>query len=166
MRDATKYGFYTKKAGQYIIIKGARTPIALEEGVQGTRYAIKNADNYWNVFKNINVKTSLKLELSIKLPNKKFNRVAILNYAGVALDTFGGVVENIEEGTDIRRIVTDAAVDAGTGVGIIAGSTAIGSAVGSVIPVAGNIIGAGVGYVAGIGIDYLVNTEFEILGRI
>lgn len=39
----------------------------------------------------------------------------------VALDTFGGVFENIEAGTDIRRIVTDAAVDACTGVGIIAG---------------------------------------------
>lgn len=164
MRDASKFGFLTKKAGQYIIIKGARSPVALKQGIKGTRYAIKNADNYWDVFKNTNVKAGLKWELSIKLPNKKFNRGAILNYVGVAIDTLDGIVKNYSAGTDAQRIITDAAVDVGANIGIIAGSTAIGSAVGSAIPVAGNIIGACVGYAAGLGIDYLVNTEFEILG--
>lgn len=72
--------------------------------------------------------------------------------------------ENYAAGTDTRRIITDASVDASAGLGIIACSTAIGSAIGSVVPVAGNIVGAAVGYVAGWGLDYLANTEFEILG--
>ena len=41
MRDSSKYGFYTVKSGDYLIIKGARTPIALENGYYGTRYALK-----------------------------------------------------------------------------------------------------------------------------
>ena len=164
MRDSSKYSFYTKKAGQYIIIKGARSPVALKEGINGTRYAIKNADSHWGVFKNINVKTGLKSEFSFKLPSKKFNSTALLNYAGVAIDTMDGVFENYAAGTDTRRIITDVAVDASAGLGIIACSTAIGSAIGSVVPVAGNIVGAAVGYVAGWGLDYLANTEFEILG--
>ena len=49
-------------------------------------------------------------------------------------------------------------------VGKVAGSTAIGSAVGSVVPVAGNIIGAGISVVAGVGI-YFVTEVVEINGK-
>lgn len=37
MRDATKYGFYTKKVEKHLIIKGAKTPVALKNGINGTR---------------------------------------------------------------------------------------------------------------------------------
>lgn len=160
MRDATKCGFYTKKSGNYLIIKGAHSPVALQNGIEGTRYAIKNADNYWDVFKHVNVKTGLKSEFFLKTPKGKINGGAVLNYAGIAIDTIDGIIENVEDGTRTQKIVSDAIVDVGTGAGIIAGSTAIGSAVGSVVPVAGNIIGAGVGFVSGIVIDWAVNADF------
>ena len=85
MRDATKYGFYTKKVEKHLIIKGAKTPVALKNGINGTRYALKKADDYWDVFKNVNVKTGLKSEFFLKTPKGKFNGGAILNYTGIAI---------------------------------------------------------------------------------
>ena len=162
MRDATKYGFYTKKVEKHLIIKGAKTPVALKNGINGTRYALKKADDYWDVFKNVNVKTGLKSEFFLKTPKGKFNGGAILNYTGIAIDTIDGIVENIENGTRTQKIVSDAIVDVGTGASVIALSTSIGSAIGSVVPVAGNIIGAGVGFVAGIAIDAFFNADIWI----
>lgn len=159
-QDCSKYNFYTKKAGDYIHIKGARSPVALDNGIKGTRYAVKNADSYWDVFKNINVKAGLKSEFLLKTPSGKINGGAILNYVGVGVDVVGGVFENLEEGTKAQRIVSDAVVDAGVGLGTIAVSTMIGSAVGSIIPVAGNIVGAAVGMAAGYVIDWALNADF------
>ena len=160
IRDSTKYGFYTKKAGKYVVIKGAHSPIALQEGIRGTRYAIKNADNYWDVFKNINVKIGLKSEFSLKMPNGKLNNGAVSNYVGIVVETVDGIVQNVEDGTRTQKIVSDAMVDIVTEAGIITVSTAFGSAVGSIFPVAGNIVGAGAGYVFGIFIDWAVNDDF------
>ena len=118
-----------------------------------------NADNYWNVFKNINVTTGLKSEFALA-NNGKLNGGAFFNYAGIAINTTLGVLDNIEKGTRTQKIVSDAVVDIGVDVGIIAASTSIGSAIGSVVPVAGNVIGAGVGMIAGYGIDWAVNKDF------
>ena len=160
LQDSTKYGFYTVKSRDYINIKGARTAVALDNNIFGTRYAIKNADDYWDVFKNIDVKTGLKSELYLKTPSGKINGGAVLNYLGVAVDVVSGIAENIEDETSTQKIVSDAVVDTGVGVGIIAASTAIGSAIGSVVPVAGNVVGAVVGMAAGYAIDWAVNEDF------
>ena len=159
-----KYGYniYRKGSRAYVIGgKKANLPTTYRKSYYDIPKISKasNVDDYWDILKNVDVPTGLKSELSLFKPSGKINGGAILNYAGVALDVGLGIAENIEAGTDTQRIITDAAVDAGVGVGIIAGSTAIGSAVGSVVPVAGNIIGAGVGFVAGVAIDWAVNTD-------
>ena len=157
--DDINSGFRIIRKGKYAIIKGARSPGAIKRGIAGTRYAVANADNYWNVFKNINVTTGLKSEFALA-NNGKLNGGAFFNYAGIAINTTLGVLDNIEKGTRTQKIVSDAVVDIGVDVGIIAASTSIGSAIGSVVPVAGNVIGAGVGMIAGYGIDWAVNKDF------
>ena len=151
-------GFHIVRKGAYAIIKGARSNAALRRGIRGTRYAIANADNYIDVFKNIHVPSGLKAEFLPKI-NGKWNGGAIFNYVGIAINATSGVLENIESGTRTQKIVSDAIVDIGVDVGIIAASTSIGAAIGSVVPVAGNIVGAGVGMVAGWLIDRAVNAE-------
>ena len=159
-----KYGYniYRNGSRAYVIGgKKANRPTTYRKSYYDIPKISKasNVDDYWDILKNVDVPTGLKSELSFFKASGKINDVAILNYAGVALDVGLGIAENIEAGTDAQRIITDAAVDTGVGVGIIAGTTAIGSAVGSVVPVAGNIIGAGVGFVAGVVIDWAVNTD-------
>ena len=85
----------------------------------------------------------------------------------IAWDTGMGIAENIENGTRTQKIVSDAIVDTGVGIGITAGSTAVGAWIGSLIPipVVGTLAGAGVGYLVGEGADYLLNTDFECLGN-
>ena len=151
-------GFHIVRKGAYAIIKGARSNAALRRHIRGTRYAIANADNYINIFQNIHVPTGLKAEFLPKIKGK-WNGGAIFNYVGIAINATSGVLENIENGTRTQKIVSDAIVDIGTDVGIIAASTAIGAAIGSVVPVAGNIVGAGVGMLAGWTIDRVVNAE-------
>ena len=160
----SKYGYniYRKGLRAYVIGgKSANLPTTYRKSYYDISKISKasNVDDYWDILKNVDVSTGLKSELSLFKPSGKINGGAILNYAGVALDVGLGIAENIEAGTDTQRIITDAAVDAGFGVGIIAGSTAIGSAVGSIVPVAGNIIGAGVGFLAGVAIDWAVDTD-------
>ena len=154
-------GFHIVRKGAYAIIKGARSNAALRRGIRGTRYAIANADNYIDIFQNIHVPSGLKAEFLPKI-NGKWNGGAIFNYVGIAINATSGVLENIESETRTQKIVSDAVVDVGVDVGIIAASTSIGAAIGSVVPVAGNIVGAGVGMVAGWLIDGAVNAE--ILG--
>ena len=92
-----------------------------------------------------------------------------LGYVGIALDAGVGIYENIQNGVDAQRIVTDAAVDVGVGVGTgflatIASSAAVGAVSGSVAPGVGNLIGAGVGLLVGVG-TYLVTEVIEIKGQ-
>ena len=85
----------------------------------------------------------------------------------VLWETGTGIAENIENGTRTQKIVSDAIVDTGIGVGLIAGSTAVGAWVGSLIPipVVGTLVGAGAGYLVGEGADWLLNADLEILGN-
>jgi len=82
-------------------------------------------------------------------------------------ETGTGIAENIENGTRTQKIVSDAIVDTGVGIGLTAGSTAVGAWVGSLIliPVVGTLVGAGAGYLVGEGADWLLNADLEILGN-
>ena len=84
--------------------------------------------------------------------------------AVIFFDTASGISENIASGTRTQKIVSDALVDVGTGVGIAAGSTAVGAWAGSFIPipVVGTLFGAGVGYVVGEGAEFFI--EYDIVG--
>ena len=84
----------------------------------------------------------------------------------IFFDTASGISENIESGTRTQKIVSDALVDVGTGIGITAGSTAVGAWAGSFIPipVVGTLFGAGVGYVVGETADWFINEDLEFLG--
>ena len=84
----------------------------------------------------------------------------------IFFDTASGISENIESGTRTQKIVSDALVDVGTGIGITAGSTAVGAWAGSFIPipVVGTLLGAGVGYVVGETADWVINEDLEFLG--
>ena len=156
--DLIQDGFHIVRKGAYAIIKGARSNAALRRGINGTRYAVANADNYIDIFKNIHVPSGLKSEFLPKIKGE-WNGGAIFNYAGIAINTTLGVLENIENGTRTQKIVSDAVVDVGADVGIIAISTSIGSLMGSFAPFAGNIIGAGVGMVTGWVIEKALNAD-------
>ena len=95
--------------------------------------------------------------------------VDTLGTIGVIIDVSVGVYENVQSGTDTQRIVTDAVVDAGVSIGggllaSAAASAATGAVAGSVAPGVGNLIGAGVGFVAGVGI-YFATEVIEINGK-
>ena len=55
-----KYGFSVYKKGAYAIVKGARSFVTTNQGIQGTRYAFANASKYGNVFKYVSPKVAVK----------------------------------------------------------------------------------------------------------
>ena len=143
-----RYGFNVDRVGQYAIIKGARSKPALSQGIKGTRYAIKNADVYSNVFSYVKPTTAGKEALKITSKGS-VNWGSVLGYGTVALDVGLGIYDNIQDGTRTQKIVTDAIVDTGVGVGTIWASAAAGAWIGSVVPGPGNAIGAAGGLVVG-----------------
>ena len=153
-----KYGFSVYKKGAYAIVKAKHAFRYAKNGVSGTRYAFKNADKYTNVFKYVDPLTAAKEALKPKGWN-------LLGYASIALDTGVGIYENIQEGTRNQKIVSDATVDIGLGIGSMALSAAagakIGAIAGSFFPGLGNTIGAVGGAVFGLGISFLVTEVFE-----
>ncbi len=159
----TKYNFNVNKVGQYAIIKGAHTNAALSQGIKGTRYALKNADIYPNVFAYIDPITAGNEALKIT-SGGKINWGGALNYGVIAVDVGLGIYDNIQEGTRPQKIVTDAIVDAGVGAGTIWASTASGAAIGSIVPGAGNVVGAVGGFVVG-GVIYVATDVIEINGK-
>ena len=147
----TKDGFSVQKKGDYAIVKGARSTSALEEGINGTRYAAKNADKYSEVFKFVDPNIAVKNALNPKTTTAK------LGYAGVALDVGFDTYNNVKNGASGTKIAADAIVDIGFGTGAIASGAAVGAAVGSVVPVAGTLVGAVAGAAAGLA--YIAVTE-------
>ena len=152
-----KYGFSVYKKDAYAIVKAKHAFRYAKNGVSGTRYAFKNADKYINVFKYVDPLTAAKEALKPKGWN-------LLGYASIALDTGVGIYENIQEGTRNQKIVSDAIVDIGLGIGSMALSAAagakIGAIAGSFFPGLGNIIGAVGGAVVGLVVS-LVTEVFE-----
>ena len=155
-----RYGFNVNKVGQYAIINGARSNPALNQGIKGTRYAFKNADVYPNVFTYVDPITAGKEALKIT-SNGSVNWGSVLGYGTVALDVGLGIYDNIQDGTRTQKIVTDAVVDTGVGVGTIWVSAAAGAWIGSVVPGPGNAIGAAGGLVVG-GVVYVVTDVITI----
>ena len=89
--------------------------------------------------------------------SKLANGVKALPYVALARDTGVGIYENIEANTPAQRVISDAAVDIGVGLGGIALSTKVGALIGTAIPVpmVGSVVGAVVGVGVGIGIYFL-----------
>ena len=102
MRDFIKEEFHIVRKGDYAIVYGARKSSALRRGILGTRYAVANADNYWNIFENIHVPTALKSEFFLS-HNKHLNHGAIFNYVGIAIGTTLGAFENLQNGTRDKK---------------------------------------------------------------
>lgn len=93
----------------------------------------------------------------------------LLPYITLGIDVLWGAYENYQNGVDGQRIVTDAIVDTGFGIGggIIASavsSAVAGAVAGSVAPGVGNLIGLGVGFVTGV-IYYGVTELIEYNGK-
>lgn len=149
------YGFNVNRVGNYATISGARSNVAINYEIYGTRYALKNADAYTQVFEYIDWKTATKGAFNPKTFAGK------ANYALIAIDVGLGIYENIQNDTRTQKIVSDAIVDAGFGAASIWASTAAGAALGSVVPGAGNVVGAIGGLVVGFGI-YLATDAIEI----
>lgn len=147
------FGVYLKD-GKYAIIKGARSPAAYDEGILGTRYALKNADDYLDVFKYVDGASAMKYALKDGS-----------TYVFAAFDVGIGVWENIENDASTEKIITDAGVDAAFSIGGtifsagLAGATS-GLVAGSVAPGVGNAIGAGVGFLAGVGFAVLTDVKW------
>ena len=85
-------------------------------------------------------------------------------YGAAAIDVGIGIYDNVKNGASAKKIILDAAVDAAITGGSIWAAGALGSAIGTtigtIIPGAGNIVGAGVGFVIGIGIYALTDMVY------
>ena len=136
--DYARYGFYITKGKKGAIVHGAFTKASSRRGIYGAQYSFKNAAKNPNVFSHIVPKTAVKSALD---PNSVSG---FLGYVFVAIDVGEGIYENVQAGTRPQKIVSDAIVDAGIGVGSIALGAAIGSLI--PIPIVGTVLGAGAGY--------------------
>lgn len=155
------FNFDVIKNGEYVYIKGSRSAAALEEGIQGTRYAVNNLKLYRDVGKFVDP------ELAIEDAFKNVKSFGTkLGYSTVAFEVFSNIYENateidsngnvvLQKEINKSKVATDAIIDVGFGGGGIAASVAIGAYVGSVAPGFGTIIGAGAGLLVGIGYTYL-----------
>ena len=144
----------------YNKIKSAQKPKRVPKG----SWILKNRRSIPKL--NETLGDSSKLAKSLKNVGKALDVAGkVADGAEIVLDTTSGIVDNINNGTRTQKIVSDAIVDAGVGIGITAGSTAFGAWVGSFIPipVVGTLVGAGAGYLVGEGVDWLVNEDLEIL---
>ena len=91
--------------------------------------------------------------------------LSIAAYGAAAIDVGIGIRDNINNGASAKKIILDATVDVAiTGGSIWAAGMAggaIGTAVGTVAPGIGNVVGAGTGFIIGIGIYVLTDmTDF------
>lgn len=143
----------------YVYIKGARKNFALNEGIKGTRYALKNLNNFPELAKFIKPTAAIKDAFK--------GKSGLLNFIGVGLDIYDDTKKNLRLFSsgqiDQSKIVTDIAVDVTFGLGGIAASAAAGAATGALIgtispiPIVGTVVGAAVGVVVGVG--YTLLTE-------
>lgn len=93
-----------------------------------------------------------------------------LGYAGIAMQTVGNVVTNINENKSGAKIAGDAVVDIGVGVGTVAASAAAGAKAGALIGTAvggpiGTLAGAAIGFGVSVGASYVMDgikfTDFD-----
>ena len=102
-----------------------------------------------------------ELQSIYKFSKTSSKALTAVSYGAAAIDVGIGIYDNINNKAPFEKILTDATVDAVVTGGSIwaagACGSAAGTAAGTVIPVAGNLIGAGVGFVVGIGIYALTD---------
>lgn len=77
-----------------------------------------------------------------------------------------GVKSNLQSGTRVQKVVSDAAVDFVSQMAIVDCTTLVGGYVGSLIPipVVGTLVGAAAGYIVGEFAEWFINTEFDMFG--
>ncbi|KOP64135.1 type VII secretion protein [Bacillus sp. FJAT-18019] len=85
-----------------------------------------------------------------------------LGYAGIALQTVGNLVTNINENKSGAKIAGDAVVDVGVGVGTVVASAAAGAKAGALIGTAvggpiGTLAGAAIGFGVSVGASYVMD---------
>jgi hypothetical protein len=155
-------GFAVYPNGSYANVLGARTPSALNQNILGTRYASSNMSQYSQVFRFIDPATAARNALNFRSAG------SVLGYVGVALNTGFNIYDNVQSGASTQKIVVDATVDIGFGIGGLAASAvtgaAIGAAFGTVVPGLGNIVGAAAGFLIGVGI-FALTESLQINGR-
>ncbi|ANA81717.1 hypothetical protein PVOR_11544 [Paenibacillus vortex V453] len=85
-----------------------------------------------------------------------------LGYAGIAMQTVGNLVTNINENKSGAKIAGDAAVDVGVGLGTVVASAAAGAKAGALIGTAvggpiGTLAGAAIGFGVSVGASYVMD---------
>lgn len=162
--------YYTRKSENNLSkIKGTRYAVGsrafreaglsryVPAGSTASEYTSKLVSNlkdykYWeNQLKNINVNNLYKFNKEDALGNIG----KAVAYTAIALETGLDTVENIQNHASKNKIVADATVDVAKGLGGMAVATScaqVGAAIGTAIPIpgVGTIVGAGIGFAAGI----------------
>ena len=108
------------------------------------------------------------LRLISKFDKNASKTFGALAYGVAVIDVGLGIYDNVQNNASTKKIVLDATVDAAISGGSMwaagAAGGAAGTAVGSVIPGAGNLVGAGVGFVIGVGL-YIVTDMIDFNGK-
>ena len=134
--------------------------------IKGLATSLKNAIKNSNRPKNIGAGTFAKQSAKDMAMVSRFEKVAstvlsISAYVSVAIDVGVGIADNIDNGATKKKIILDSLVDLTVSGGSIwlAGTmgSAVGTAVGTVLPGIGNVVGAGAGFVIGIGLYALTD---------
>ena len=134
--------------------------------IKGLATSLKNAIKNSSRPKNIGAGTFAKQCAKDMAMVSRFEKVAstvlsISAYVSVAIDVGVGIADNIDNGATKKKIILDSLVDLTVSGGSIwlAGTmgSAVGTAVGTVLPGIGNVVGAGAGFVIGIGLYALTD---------
>jgi hypothetical protein len=147
-------GFNVSRNGNVAIINGARTPSAIEEGINGTRYTINNASKNPAVWKYVDPKAAVQDAFNVKNLGTK------IGYAGIVVDTANDFKGDYSQG-GISRAAAGITVNVGVGLSTMAAGAYLGAAVGSVVPGVGTVVGAGVGLAVGVGVSLITNTTIN-----
>ena len=123
---------------------------------------IKNSPRPNNIGAGTYAKQCAKEISSVSKISKGASKIlSVAAYGAAIIDVGVGVYDNIRRGASAKRVALDAVVDATITCGSVwaAGAlgSAVGTAIGTIIPGAGNIIGAGAGFIIGIGIYALTD---------
>ncbi|MEW6573242.1 MAG: hypothetical protein AB1374_06375 [Bacillota bacterium] len=145
-----KRNFWAKKIGGNAYIRGSFSKSALEDGIKGTKYTIKNAYKYPQVWKHVHVPTALREAFKSK-SNIVFGVAEVVSTT--AEDYFRLQAEGASSSKIAATVVTDVAVSTAGVVASTAAGAAVGAAIGTFVPVpivgtvAGAAVGAGVSWV-------------------
>ena len=143
--------------------------IALAGGAAAISSGIKNAPRPSNIGSGIYAKQcASELQMVSNFDNASSKALNYAAYGVAVIDVGIGIYDNINNGASVKKIALDASIDAIISGGSIwaagAAGSAIGTAVGTIIPGAGNVVGAGAGFLIGIGL-YVVTDMLQFNGK-